>query len=126
MRNNPHVKTIQRRLGLKVDGWFGKQTKEAVKKFQRENPACGPADGWVGPKTWNVLFKYRPPFVKDLSIGLKDSFEVKTVQKRLGLFVDGWFGRKTKAAVMEFQKRNPEVGPVTGVVDIKTWEALFR
>jgi hypothetical protein len=48
------VKKIQKRLGLKVDGIFGKNTRAAVIKLQSENGLK--ADGIVGPKTWNVLF----------------------------------------------------------------------
>jgi N-acetyl-anhydromuramyl-L-alanine amidase AmpD len=38
-----------------VDGDFGGATREAVKKFQRENGLAKEADGIVGPKTWNKL-----------------------------------------------------------------------
>lgn len=126
MKNNPHVKLIQRKLNLKVDGWFGPKTREAVKTFQRLNPACGPVDGWVGQKTWDVMFRVRYPFAGELRIGMKNSYEVRLLQKQLGIFVDGWFGRKTKAAVISFQRANPEVGPADGVVSQKTWDVLFR
>ena len=56
MRNNINVKAVQARLGIKADGHFGPQTNHHVMDFQRKNPACGPVDGIVGPKTWKVMF----------------------------------------------------------------------
>ncbi|MEY9933780.1 peptidoglycan hydrolase-like protein with peptidoglycan-binding domain [Catenulispora sp. GP43] len=41
-----------------VDGQFGPQTQSAVTSFQKSklwNPACGPADSVVGPRTWMCL-----------------------------------------------------------------------
>ena len=40
------VKQIQKALGIKADGIFGKGTEDAVKKFQQENGL--PVDGF-----WN-------------------------------------------------------------------------
>jgi len=47
------VKTLQRALGIAVDGIFGKQTERAVKVWQAEHGLV--ADGIVGPKTWEAL-----------------------------------------------------------------------
>lgn len=49
------VKMLQTKLGLKVDGIFGKDTKLAVQGFQLRNHLV--ADGIVGPKTLLVLNK---------------------------------------------------------------------
>lgn len=50
------VKRIQERLGLSnADGIFGRATEAAVKKWQEENGLT--ADGIVGPKTMELLFK---------------------------------------------------------------------
>lgn len=43
------VKTVQRVVGVRVDGDFGPQTESAVKAFQRRHGLA--ADGVVGPKT---------------------------------------------------------------------------
>lgn len=47
------VKTIQKLLGLVVDGNFGTRTQTAVKAFQKNNGLT--ADGIVGKATWNKL-----------------------------------------------------------------------
>lgn len=47
------VKQIQKALGIKADGVFGKGTEDAVKKFQSENGLF--TDGKVGPKTMEKL-----------------------------------------------------------------------
>jgi len=51
------VKRVQKALGLSgrdVDGEFGPQTEECVKKFQKENGLK--VDGLVGPLTMAKLF----------------------------------------------------------------------
>lgn len=50
--------------------------------------------------------------------------EVKTLQRKLGVYPDGDFGNKTLAAVKEFQKKNGLVAD--GIVGAKTWEALNK
>lgn len=47
------VKTLQKKLGLNVDGVFGTKTDESVKKFQKSHGLT--ADGIVGPRTWAAL-----------------------------------------------------------------------
>lgn len=50
-----NVKFAQWAAGCPVDGVFGPQTKHAVVVFQQHYPACGGADGIVGPKTVAVM-----------------------------------------------------------------------
>jgi hypothetical protein len=49
----PAVRSIQRQLGLSVDGVFGPVTERAVRRFQRRHDLL--ADGIVGPITRGAL-----------------------------------------------------------------------
>lgn len=49
------VKQIQKALGIKADGIFGKGTEDAVKKFQKDNGLT--VDGKVGSKTLQKLME---------------------------------------------------------------------
>lgn len=46
----------------KIDGKIGKQTREAIKAFQKANNL--PADGKIGKKTWGLLKDYLDKKVK--------------------------------------------------------------
>lgn len=50
------VKKIQRVVGAKVDGIFGRKTEAAVMRFQGKHGLY--PDGWIGAKTWPVISKY--------------------------------------------------------------------
>jgi cell wall-associated NlpC family hydrolase len=47
------VKKLQRKLHVQRTGYYGSQTKRAVKRFQRRHGLT--ADGVVGPATWRAL-----------------------------------------------------------------------
>lgn len=70
-----------------------------------------------------------PRFVRTMRNGSRGQ-TVEMIQQRLidlGYSpgpVDGWFGRRTEAAVRDFQAKHP-VPPVDGVVGRLTWAALF-
>ncbi len=49
------VKTLQKILGVTVDGCFGSQTEAAVKKWQSAHGLI--ADGIVGSKTWATMLE---------------------------------------------------------------------
>lgn len=60
MMHGSDVKYVQQRLDkhgwtLKVDGYYGPKTRDAVKTFQRHHKLT--VDGVVGPKTWAALAK---------------------------------------------------------------------
>lgn len=52
--NGEDVKKIQSKLGITVDGIFGKTTTDAVKIWQSNNNLT--VDGIVGDKTWSLMF----------------------------------------------------------------------
>jgi N-acetylmuramoyl-L-alanine amidase len=49
----PVMRYLQHRMGVEVDGVYGLQTEDAVKRFQRQNGLL--ADGIVGPISWQKL-----------------------------------------------------------------------
>ena len=51
------VKVLQQFLGIAVDGAFGTQTENAVKKWQAKNGLV--ADGVVGMKTWTKIADFK-------------------------------------------------------------------
>lgn len=130
-----------------ADGVFGKETENAVKKFQSIFDLT--PDGIVGKATWykiNEIYvgvkklseltsegiKYEeiaPITVTEIKKGVSGN-EVAAVQYYLNIIahfnnaipfikVDGYFGDETANAVRQFQY---EYGlPITGEVDKKTW-----
>ena len=116
------LQTRLRELGYisKATGFFGDETEEAVKKFQKMNKL--PEDGRVGKETRELL--YSPDAVANAySVGEK-SPEIEKFQKRLkelGYLTtepDGTFGDYTKAAVRRFQEASGliadgYIGPMT-------------
>jgi len=123
-----------------VDGIFGKQTLEAVKKFQAANGLA--VDGIAGPKTLSKLYQgstYNPPnnnetnrgnevaISRILKVGSRGE-DVKTLQNYLNSLgfsvgkVDGIFGPATKNAVINFQKSKGLVAD--GIVGPATLGAL--
>lgn len=48
------IKFVQKKLGLSIDGIFGKNTEAKVKNFQASHGL--EADGIVGKNTWNAMF----------------------------------------------------------------------
>jgi lysozyme len=49
-----HVKLVQSKLHIAVDGIFGNGTEKAIKNFQSHNHLT--VDGIIGPKTWAKMF----------------------------------------------------------------------
>lgn len=55
----PVVEKIQKAVGVKVDGYFGPKTEEAVKAFQKKHGLK--VDGIVGKQTWPYIEKALEP-----------------------------------------------------------------
>lgn len=131
------VAYLQKFLGIPVDGIFGRQSEAAVIEWQKTLKDITP-DGVVGPKSWALI----PDTLTDANIFKKPSgskpsasasakpalngllrrgsrgANVRFLQEKLGLAVDGIFGPNTEDAVRAFQtkhklKSDGIVGPVT-------------
>lgn len=50
------VRYIQYRVGAKIDGIWGPETDFKMRAFQRDNALK--IDGWVGENTWNALLQF--------------------------------------------------------------------
>ncbi|YAL83237.1 peptidoglycan DD-metalloendopeptidase family protein [Dermacoccaceae bacterium W4C1] len=130
------VKTLQKRLGISVDGSFGPATLAAVKSYQGSKGLV--RDGYVGPATWAKLGGFPSTSsgsdtgsgssggtnncsVNVVRYGASGSL-VKTLQQRLSISVDGSFGPATLAAVKSYQGSKGLVRD--GIVGPATWRAL--
>ena len=108
---------MQKVLGQHVDRIFGKQTKRAVKRFQRRHGLT--ADGIVGPATWAALKRARGTSSRS---GRGSRASVHGLQRALGIAADGVFGPGTLRAVKRFQRSKGLTAD--GVVGPATWAAL--
>ena len=91
------------------DGIFGKQTKNAVRRFQEQNGLI--IDGCLGMKTVELLMSDTADSFR-FTVGMEGA-DVQRIQERLAHYgylssgqVTGYYGDKTKAAVSDFQSRN--------------------
>ena len=120
------VRTIQYNLnaqigaGLQPDGVFGPLTRNAVVRFQQ---ICGiGVDGKVGNQTW-------PRLLRQIQQG-NTGQGVVALQHSLrfvygyNIAVDGIFGPKTRAAVVNFQFHHGLAQD--GIVGTRTWNAIVR
>ncbi|AFZ08902.1 Peptidoglycan-binding domain 1 protein [Oscillatoria nigro-viridis PCC 7112] len=111
-----------------IDGIFDIEVENAVKRYQHR--VFLREDGIVGPLTWQALYSGAPVNMPILMEGSSDN-AVKIVQNVLKLngyyrgFVDGFFGRMTKVAVIQFQTAKGLL-PADGIVGPKTWHALSK
>ena len=119
------VKTLQYLLkarlsiSLTTDGSFGINTEAAVKQFQATRNL--PADGMVGPDTWEAIILT----LRRDSVGAA----VRAAQSQLasdgyGVVVDGKFGPNTEATVRLFQQQYHLT--VDGVIGPNTWSVLVN
>lgn len=135
-----------------VDGYFGEETEDAVKEFQRIFNLT--PDGIVGNATWYAILRIYTSVKKladlnsegitleevsrqypeDLREG-SDNDGVRLLQYFLSYIsafvptvqstaIDGIFGPSTTASVRSFQKAYSL--PVTGIVDELTWYEIYN
>ena len=121
------VKKLQRLLGIRADGAFGKGTARALKRFQRRHSLN--ADGVAGPATWRMLKKVHRLHHRSGGGGSggrarvqRRGSSVRLAQRHLGVTADGVYGPGTARAVKRFQRRHGLTAD--GVVGPATWRAL--
>jgi peptidoglycan hydrolase-like protein with peptidoglycan-binding domain len=126
------VESIQKKLGvLPVTKVFDEKTKAAVIEFQT-NMGILPATGIVDNKTLTKINNFSVNVTpknsfQSLSIANKSKGDdVKLIQQKLGIPVDGGFGTDTETAVIDFQTKYRKDLPnaVAGVVDIDTFNLI--
>ena len=102
------------------DGKFGNGTFLAVKAFQSSKNI--PADGIAGGGTWRALL---PDVEHPATLKQSDSADrdlVKQLQKLLKIKEDGKFGKKTRSALVAFQKKQGM--RADGIAGPDTWHRL--
>lgn len=139
------VRRIQAAVGVKVDGYYGPDTANAVAAFQKKHGLA--ADKIVGPDTWAAInggkakpapkpkgkpfplpkghFYYTEDKRNTVHSGYwaKDRPAIREIQKKVGTGVDGGYGVKTKAAVLAWQRKNGLTAD--GAVGEVTWKKMF-
>lgn len=118
---------------LRITGYFGRVTKEAVVRFQRDNNLN--ADGVAGNNTLAALGvsetekSASKPQTNTSTLRVGSSGEaVRLLQLQLAVFeyyegtINGEFNQSTRTALMEFQKENGL--PPDGVLNAETRQAL--
>ncbi len=134
--------------GVPVDGIYGSATRSAVSTFQRRNDL--PTTGIVNKETWDAIYLryealirqkdtriYPDPFPRSpknyaTELGEQSAFvsilqfildELRTSYDTLPSFVsNGIFNEDTSLAVKELQRIHSL--PITGRVDLNTWNAI--
>lgn len=113
------VKKLQRLLGVRPDGLFGRGTARALERFQRTHSLT--ADGVAGPATWRMLRRAGSRANASRKVSSRGG-SVRLLQRKLGVAADGIFGPGTQAAVERFQRRRGLTAD--GIVGPATWRAL--
>ncbi len=114
-------------LSTTPDGKYGKDTINAVKRFQERNDII--VDGHIGPSTRQAILAPDAKYNKlEITMSGDDVLRVKQRLYELNYLKKseartGYFGTKTEAAVRAFQKLNKLT--VDGAVGRKTLQILF-
>lgn len=150
--SNAFVGIIQEKLGFApVDGRFTGELAQAVSDFQLQ-AGISPANGIVNRQTYEAILSIFVPYVEDsfilewpgpIQLGQENNY-VKWIQSKLyfapvgyeGFYTPsdipyteideyGTFGELTKERVIIVQE-SYGISPADGIVDKRTWDALFR
>ena len=113
------VRQIQAIVGVKADGYYGDDTKAAVKKYQKSMGFTSKhADGLWGPKTQAAHNKKGKPAKAPAKPASKPADKGATYP---ALVVDGKFGPRT------IRRLQQEVGvTVDGIAGPQTWRAVQK
>ncbi|MBP3952196.1 N-acetylmuramoyl-L-alanine amidase [Bacillus suaedae] len=126
MMRGEDVQIVQEKTGAVVDGVYGPETEESVRRFQREEDLT--IDGIVGPQTWRALDRINTSTGYQRLLSVQTPYlqgnDVKRVQRALNVTTDGLYGPMTERAVRNFQRR--EGISVDGIVGPQTWRRLFN
>jgi peptidoglycan hydrolase-like protein with peptidoglycan-binding domain len=107
---NPQVEYVQKLLKLygykvgRVDGVLGGNTRDAIAEFQKDNNLK--VSRFMDKATWAALKRF-----ESCGLVVNGELNVAAVQQALTAFglnpgaVDGKRGRRTEAAIKEFQRR---------------------
>jgi peptidoglycan hydrolase-like protein with peptidoglycan-binding domain len=104
------VRELQRAIGVRADGVFGRQTERALERWQRSHGLT--ADGIAGPNTRAALGLGPGPVLKRRDGGSRRARrsgsqhaggDVRALQRRIGVPADGVFGPGTEAALKRWQ-----------------------
>ena len=101
-----------------ADGFFGKNTVAAVRRFQRSHHLI--ADGTLRPPTWEALVVRVGPGASGPAV------RAAQVQLRVAGYavpVDGRFGPRMKVVVRKFQAQTGHTAD--GVIGLNTWSELM-
>jgi peptidoglycan hydrolase-like protein with peptidoglycan-binding domain len=111
-------------LSITIDGKFGPQTEQAVRRFQAGAGLV--VDGIVGPHTWTALPEGGPmPVLEEGSRGAVVASLQRVLASGAGEWgtspgpADGDFGPRTRASVEAFQRWGHVT--VDGIVGDQTW-----
>ncbi|SFV50534.1 Phage lysin, N-acetylmuramoyl-L-alanine amidase  len=123
------VKELQRLLGIKADGDYGKKTLKSVKSFKRQHGLYN--SGVVTEEVWKLLKKPILDNVRtddvsklpDLKTGSRGA-SVELLQELLFIKVDGRFGEHTARAVMSFKEKHGYYP--SDLVQKHIWKLLFK